>query len=722
MVLRDLASDVFRFGHFTLEPQRRLLSIDGNAIAVSSRAFDILLFLIEQRDRVVTKDEIFARVWPGMIVEENNLAVQISALRRALGEQPGDPKLIMTIPGRGYRFVGTLEQEPVRALEAPAEPSLAALDSTLPPFAPTRIRLPAVAWIGLAACVILAIAGARYAWRGAYTAPRLSIAILPFRNLSGDAQQDYLADAITDDLTTDLSHIPGSTVIARESSDTYKNHPAPTPDIGRALNVRYLLEGSLRIEANTYHVNAQLIDAPTSAHLWAARFDVTRDKLGVAQEDIVRHIASALNFTLVQVEATRSLHERPNNPDAVDFYLRARSLLDQGASMASLTAAQGLLEKAVAAAPGFTDAMAELGLVLLQKVADNDDPDEIKDHDEAGAVIRQAVTLAPRNAAAITAQGMLAWEDDHCDQAEPSFSLALSLDPNDVRALNGLAHCSHDLGLIPQMIDEFRQMLNIDPLSPATPRRQYDIGVGYLLLNKPAEAVKWFNLSGPEDETANSPLGWQEWRRLYIIAASQELGESKRAADLYAEYRKRWPHRTTWQLAAYDSPVTTRLPGHIALLSALRAAGMPQFANEEEDFGTAPTNVPRTASDFEPTPLSIPGATRVNTTAVRQMQQERPPPAIIDVGHGAAVIPSAIWVWAEGLQGDLDRSLAEAGQDSPAARSRPIIVMSDGPFGWRGYNAALHLVAKGFSHVLWYRGGEQAWAEADYPRNDLRTP
>jgi rhodanese-related sulfurtransferase len=104
------------------------------------------------------------------------------------------------------------------------------------------------------------------------------------------------------------------------------------------------------------------------------------------------------------------------------------------------------------------------------------------------------------------------------------------------------------------------------------------------------------------------------------------------------------------------------------------------------------------------------------------MQQERPPPAIIDVGHGAAVIPSAIWVWAEGLQGDLDRSLAEASQDSPAARSRPIIVMSDGPFGWRGYNAALHLVAKGFSHVLWYRGGEQAWAEADYPRNDLRTP
>jgi TolB-like protein/DNA-binding winged helix-turn-helix (wHTH) protein/Tfp pilus assembly protein PilF len=723
MVLRDLAPDVFRFGHFTLEPQRRLLTIDGRAIPLSSRAFDILLLLVEQRERVVTKDEIFARVWPGTIVEENNLAVQISALRRALGEPSGDPKLVITVPGRGYRFVGTLEQEVAPAPGPLAEP--VAEHPVVAALLPARRRISRPALAIAAGALILAILGARYGFRGIDNAPRLSIAVLPFRNLSGDTQQDYLADAISDDLTTDLSHIPGSTVIARESADIYKTHPAAAPEIGRALNVRYLLEGSLRIEANTFHVNAQLIDAPTSAHLWAARFDVTRDKLGAAQEEIVRHIASALNFTLVQVEAARSLHERPNNPDAVDFFLRARSMLDWGGSMARLMAAQGLLEKAVSAAPGFTDAMAELGLVLLEKIGGFDDPDEVRDHAEAKDIIEKAASLAPRSPAVVTAQGMLAFEDGRCEQAEPSFRLAISLDPNDVRAWNGLAHCSHELAQMQEMIDDFQHMLRIDPVNPGNPRRLYGIGAGYLMLGKPAEALDWFNKAGAglsDDKASETPLGWQEWRRIYMIAATRLMGDSDRAAALYDDYRTRFLHRTVWQLSVYATHALSLLSGHMAYLRALSAAGMPMFAEEDEDFGVKPPIATPTGNDFDPTPLVITGARRIDTSELHTMLSADPRPIVIDVGLGAAVIPGAIWVWAQGLQGDVDHSLAEVNTDGRAWPSRPIVVMGDGPFGWRSYSTSLHLVAKGFSNVLWYRGGEQSWVAAGFPARDRRSP
>ena len=148
---------------------------------------------------------------------------------------------------------------------------------------------------------------------------RLSVVVMPFRNLSGDASQDFLADAISDDLTTDLSKIPGSLVIARQSADSYRGRAVPAAEIGRALRVRYLLEGSLRTEGRSVHINAQLIDTTTQAHLWAARFDTAPDKLGDARNAIVRRIASALDVVLSDTDAA----SRPaQSADAEDLFLR----------------------------------------------------------------------------------------------------------------------------------------------------------------------------------------------------------------------------------------------------------------------------------------------------------------------------------------------------------------------------------------------------------------
>lgn len=595
----------YRFDRFLLDPGSRALSVEGIPIPVSSRGFDILHLLVEQHDRVVGKDEILATVWHGMLVEENNLAVQISALRRSLGEQHGGQPFIATVPGRGYRFVAAIEQDPPGP-PAPAAPDPD--DTPAPDDAPVqapRRALPPMSRLW-AAAVLALLAGP--VWLGTsshHGPPRLSIVVLPFRNLGPDPAQDYLADAISDDLTTDLSHLPGSRVIARESADTYKGHAVQAQVIGRALDVRYLLEGSLRREGDLLHINAQLIDAHDAAHLWASGFDVAPGELGHARTEIVRHLASALDFTLVQIEAARSLHERASNPDAVDFYLQARSVLDRDDTLAGLIAAQHLLERATAAAPDFADAHAQLGLVLLRKIGDFDDVDEWIDHAQAVGAIDRAIRLSPRDPLAIAARGTLAWEDEQCGAALPMFRLALTLDPDLAQAQSGLAACAHALGHMQEMIDALQDMIRVDPAAAANADRDTLIGFGNLVLDRPDRAGPWLERAAALDVTdAASPLGWQEWNALYRIAAAAECGEKDQASRMYATYAHLWPRRTVWRLASYETRAVAAVGGYRRVLSALRTAGMPSSESETGDAGVAPPFRSRCRRRFRSSPPS----------------------------------------------------------------------------------------------------------------------
>ncbi len=193
-------------------------------------------------------------------------------------------------------------------------------------------------WPALAAALVAAVlAAGGYAWHAGFalrlpglsvaedrlaTAPRLSIVVLPFENLSGDKEQEYFADGLTDDLTTDLSHLDGSFVIARGTAFTYKGKAVDTKQIGRELGVRYALEGSVRRVGETITVNAQLISTETGAHVWADRFDGERSKLGELQVEFVARLARSLDVELVKAEALRAMRERPNSPDAVDLSMR----------------------------------------------------------------------------------------------------------------------------------------------------------------------------------------------------------------------------------------------------------------------------------------------------------------------------------------------------------------------------------------------------------------
>jgi TolB-like protein len=279
--------EIFLFERFRLD-RRGLFRRDERGvfvpIAIGARALDVLRVLIAARGELVSKDEIMAAVWPGIVVEDNNLTVQMSALRRILVQESAEGSCIQTVAGRGYRFVPTMTRR-----AADPDPDSAAVSSSgggLPPR-------------------------------------RLSIVVLPFTNLSDDREQQYFADGITEDLTTDLSRIADMLVISRNTAFTYRNKPVDTKQIGRELGVRYILEGSVRRSGKQVRVNARLIDAETDTHLWAERFDGDAGDLFALQNEITSRIANALGVELIAAEAARPTE----HPDALDYIIRGRSAL-----------------------------------------------------------------------------------------------------------------------------------------------------------------------------------------------------------------------------------------------------------------------------------------------------------------------------------------------------------------------------------------------------------
>ena len=267
---------------------------------------------------------------------------------------------------------------PVRAYGLSAAAIAASTDQQLSkrsPAASGRMGWAAV----IAACGVAALAAGWFGWRtwlpartlevsasdSLKTAPRLSLVVLPFENLSGDKEQDYFADGLTDDLTTDLSHLAGSFVIARNTAFTYKGKAVDARQIGRELGVRYVLEGSVRRVGEKVTVNVQLISTDTGAHVWADRFDGERSKLSQLQVDFVARLAGSLDVELVRAEALRAMRERPNNPDAVD--LSMRGWMERYRNMTSRTnedAAVGLFERALAVDPHLVRAMVGLAQTL----------------------------------------------------------------------------------------------------------------------------------------------------------------------------------------------------------------------------------------------------------------------------------------------------------------------------------------------------------------------
>jgi TolB-like protein len=267
----------------------------------------------------------------------------------------------------------------------------------------------------------------------------LSIVVLPFTNLSNDPEQQYFADGITEDVTTDLSRIQNSFVISRNTAFTYRNKPVDTNQIGRELGVRYVLEGSVRRSSNKVRVSAQLIDAETDAHLWVDQFDSDISDLLALQNDITSRIAITLNVELSRREAAAPT----NNPDALDYILRGRAAYwKTGLQSRDLFAETlGLYERALALDPRSVEAQSQVANMLAIRAGNGWTESPASDFRRAEELVEQALAASPRDYLAHYAKGSVLRFQGRCDQAIPDYERALESNPNWLNSLDFLAAC-----------------------------------------------------------------------------------------------------------------------------------------------------------------------------------------------------------------------------------------------------------------------------------------
>ena len=440
-------------------------------------------------------------------------------------------------------------------------------------------RWPAVA----AALVVAVLAAGAYAWHAGYAprfmassvddklanAPRLSVVVLPFENLSGDKEQDYFADAITDDLTTDLSHLPDSFVIARNTAFTYKGKPVDVKQIGRELGVRYLLEGSVRGLEDKISVNAQLISTETGAHVWADRFDGERSKLGELQVEFVSRLANSLGVELVKAESLRAMSERPNNPDATDLAMRAETLWSSS-DVSQLGDVMNLFERALVLDPHNLRAMTGLAGVLQERVtqfASKDPPADIARADE---LLSAALALQPDNS---WAHGIKAWLFFAKRQFRPATAeaeTAIAEDPNYADAYAALGFFKLFLGHSEEGFASVEKALRLSPRDPALTFWQFEMCHLHSHLAQWEQAIEWCNRSTASDPTNFFPL-------VDLTAANAWLGRDREAKEAAAQLQKVYPGFTVQTWAGHhfsDDPTFDAQFQRV--LEGLRKAGVPE--------------------------------------------------------------------------------------------------------------------------------------------------
>ena len=360
------------------------------------------------------------------------------------------------------------------------------------------------------------------------SAPRLSIVVLPFGNLSNDPQQEYFADGITEDLTTDVARIQGSLVIARNTAFTYKGKPVDAKQLGRELGVRYVLEGSVQRSGNQVRINTQLVDAETGAHLWAERFDRDAGDLFALQNEITARIARALQSQLAIAEAARRPTDRP---DALDYILRGRAVLTRPISKENSDEAVRLFETALELDPQAADAAAWLAAALAFRV--NDELSELPNDDlyRAERLAVQALAASPNSALTHYVKGQVLRAQSRCKDAIPEFERAIVLDRSRAPAYAHVGWCKFLTGSADEAIPYFEQAIRLSPHEPAIALWYGRMGVIYLLRSQTDEAIGWL-------EKANSENARLAFVHAYLAAGYALKGESKRAQAELAEAQR----------------------------------------------------------------------------------------------------------------------------------------------------------------------------------------
>jgi adenylate cyclase len=536
---------------------------DGKDIPLRPQSLAVLKHLVANANRVVGKDELLDAVWPGIAVTENSLSQCISEIRKVLGDER--QAVLKTIARRGYRF-----DLPAGASPAPiAPPALA--DPAI--VAPRRWRFAAVAAIAVAAVAAISA----YVWmprRDASVPDTLSIAVLPFDNLSDETAQAYLATGFTDDLTTELARVPGLFVVSRNAARVYADTDQPPAAVASALGVRYLLDGSVRRSGDEVRVNAQLIDASTSGELWADRFDGRFTEVFALQDRVVTEIVTALQLELVPGKANLAVSGDTDNPQAYQAYRRAieaRALETPQGTVEAL----GLLRQALALDAGFGAAAAEMAWLYW----DSDDArrqalgitwESLNDR------LYESLALAAANPSPRYHQlvGELLVRERRPDAAFDTMLEALLLDPSDPWTYDGLAQSLIFAGRPAEARTHLQTSLRVDPVP--NDWRRYQAGMAAFGGGNFGEAV-----SQLEQIDVQSPSPWAKFFGLHVLVAA--LAHQERIADagaaldrlrnVYFEAREGSPNLVVaQQYFVFGNPADAE-----RLLQGLRRAGVPDL-------------------------------------------------------------------------------------------------------------------------------------------------
>jgi adenylate cyclase len=521
--MHTLDHQVFQFGSFRLDLTRGCVFDGDREIELRPKSFEVLRYLVENAGRLVSKDELNGRIWPNVIVNDDSLARCVSDVRQAFRDETQG--LIKTVPRRGYLFTAPVSY----GADATAADGMG--PAGMAPPASGRKWLWHVG--GGALLLLVAIAVGILSWRSS-TPPALpdkpSIAVLPFKNLSGDSAQEYFSDGMTDELITSLSKFSGLFIIAQESAFGYRRSHTDERQIGRELGVRYLVEGSVRREDDHVRISVRLIDTENSTHIWADSYDERMTGLFALQDEVARRITVTLVSHVTTAELNRSLRTPPGSMAAYDFYLQARAEmrhsigLDHVTQLASIMKARGLLHRSLEADPRFGGALAALAGTYVRSWRErlNNEYRQPSTLDRALEYGRQAVELDPYMAEAHAQLAYVLHWQYRRSEALREFERAFELNPNLADGRYGLMLIHN--GRSAEAIPFIRRVMRLDPLH--LPDLYSFLGNAYFLTGEYSNSLEMHRIAASRIASVPQVHVWHA----AIAAQMDQMDESHAAA------------------------------------------------------------------------------------------------------------------------------------------------------------------------------------------------
>jgi TolB-like protein/Flp pilus assembly protein TadD len=522
---------LFTFGNCSIDLARRELRRGGERVAIEPQVFDVLVYLVRHRDRVVTRDDLLASVWSGRIVSESTLSSRINSARLAIGDSGEQQQWIRTIARRGVRFVGDVQES---QSSSDASATTTEVPATAQPSSSRRPTLP----------------------------DKPSIAVIPFANMSGDPEQEYFSDGITEDIITALSRLRWFFVIARNSVFAYKGKRTDVRQVGRDLGVRYVLEGSVRRSGNRVRITSQLSDAITGNHIWSERYDRELTDIFALQDEITGSVSAAIEPKLLAAEAIRSEKRSASDLDAWDLVMRALSHYWRMTTADSKIAID-MLRDAVERYPNYGPAQSMLAFALLVSSHVGWIP-EGHHYAYAAGLAQRAAELDDEDPWAHLALGYLAFAARRTEAAVREYERAVDLNPNFATTHGYLGWALVFDGQSDAAIAHFERALRMSPHDPLKAFFYSGTGVAHYYAGRYGEAIDW------AQKAILQRSGFTAAHRI-LCASFAQAGRHAEAKAALAKLRELQPNVSIEWIKHYV-PYTARAMPHF--LEGMRKAGL----------------------------------------------------------------------------------------------------------------------------------------------------